>query len=263
MNHLCFGIVFDNQPEKDQKMKNFLASICFLFTSFLSFSQAPNYDDLKVLFADGNYEKLAKVASGYTESEKTAKDVLPYIWLAKGLYKISLSGTDDEKFSNAYKDAIMYLKKGVSYDIKYNDGATIADEREFMDEFQASLMEVVDNDISTGNYKKAYGWAIKYKTITLNVAGANYMMGACKYRDQDKTTARTLWLEAEAQLKEVTGLDSWGEADRKMLKLGILHTAAAMKDGRQMDQARALLNKAAQWFEEDEDWKERYDEIVN
>jgi len=244
-------------------MKNFLASICFLFISFLSFAQPPQYDDLKVLFADGNYEKLAKVASGYTESDKTTKDILPYIWLAKGLYKISLSGTDDEKFSTAYKDAIKYLKKGLSYDLKYNDGSTFADEREFLDEFQASLMEVVDNDISTGNFKKAYGWAIKYKTITVNVVGANYMMGACKYRDQDKTTARTLWQEADAQLKEVSGIDTWSEADKKMLKLGILHAAAAMKEGRQMDQARAVLNKAAQWFEEDDDWKERYDEIVN
>lgn len=244
-------------------MKQISAIFCFLLTTLLSYAQPPNYDDLKVLYADGNYEKLAKVASGYTESDKTSKDVLPYIWLAKGLYKISLSGVEDERFKTAYKDAIMYLKKGISYDLKYNDGSTIAENREFIDLFQASLMETVDNDVSTGNFKKAYGWAVKYKTITVNPVGANYMMGACKYRDQDKATARTLWQEADAQLAKITGIDDWSEADRKMLKVGILHSAAAMKDGRQLDQAKALLNKAAQWFEEDEDWKERYDEIVN
>ncbi len=244
-------------------MKKILLSICFILTTLLTFAQPPNYDDLKVLYADGNYEKLAKVASGYTENDKYSKDILPYIWLAKGLYKISLSGTDDERFKNAYKDAIKYLKKGLSYDLKYNDGATFEEHREFLDEFQASLQEVIDNEVSTGNFKKAYGWVIKYKTITVNPVGAYYMLGACKYRDQDKATARTLWQDADKELTTVTGIDGWSEADRKMLKLGILHSAAAMKDARQMDQARTLLNKAAQWFEEDEDWKDRYDEIVN
>lgn len=244
-------------------MKNLLTIISIIFIANLSYSQPPNYDDLKILYADANYEKLAKVASGYTESDKTSKDILPYIWLSKGLYKVSLSGTDDDKFSNAYKDAIKYLKKGLSYDLKYNDGATFEEHREFLDEFQKSLMEVVDNEMSGGNVKKAFGWAIKYKTITVNPVGALYLMGACKYEDQDKPTARTLWQEADAELKKITSIDSWSEADVKMLKFGVLYSAAAMKKGRQMDNARALLNKVAQWFEEDDDWKQRYDEIVN
>ena len=244
-------------------MKNLLAIFCIVFTATLTYAQPPKYDDLKVLYADANYEKLAKVASGYTEKDKTKKDILPYIWLSKGLYKISLSGTPDEKFKNAYKDAIKYLKKGLKYDLKYNEGATFEEHREFLDLFQASLVEVIDNEVSAGNYRKAYGWVIKYSQITTNVVGAKYMMGACKFQDQDKPSARTLWQEGSTLLEEVQSIEGWSQADKDMLKLGVLHSAAAMKKGRQEDKARALVNKVAQWFENDDSWQERYDEIVN
>ena len=78
-------------------MKNSLLLITALFISGMAYSQSPNYDDLKILYADANYEKLAKVAAGYTEKDKTKKDIAPYIWLSKGLYKISLSGTENLK----------------------------------------------------------------------------------------------------------------------------------------------------------------------
>ena len=244
-------------------MKNILTILSALFLTFLSYGQSPGYDDLKILYADANYEKLVKVADKYTLDDKTKKDVLPYIWAAKGLYKISLSGTDDDNFKNAYKDAIKYLSKGMSYDIKYNEGATIAEEEEFVAQFQLSLVEVIENEVSAGGFKKAYGWAIKYSKITLNEVGIKYMMGACKHEDGDKPGARTEWQSAEKLLAAVESTDAGTEADRKMLKLGILYSAAAMKKSRQMDAARDLLGKAAQWFENDEDWKVKYDEIVN
>lgn len=244
-------------------MKNVLTLLCLLFITQIAFSQPPKYDDLKILYADANYEKLAKVASGYTESDKTSKDVLPYIWLAKGLYKVSLSGTDDENFKNAYKDALKYMAKGMKYDWKYNDGATLEEHSEFVDEIQKSLFELIDNELTSGSAQKAYGWAIRYQKITENSAGIKYVIGACKYKSDDKTTARSMWQEADQELKEVTSIEDWSDADKKILKIGILHSAAALNDSRQQDKARELVNKVAHWFENDEDWKTRYDEIVN
>tara|TARA_B110000503_G_C7030420_1_gene363755 strand:- start:3 stop:737 length:735 start_codon:yes stop_codon:yes gene_type:complete len=244
-------------------MKNSLLLITALFISGLAYSQSPNYDDLKILYADANYEKLAKVAAGYTEKDKTKKEIPPYIWLSKGLYKISLSGTDNEKFKNAYNDAIKYLSKGIQYDIKYNEGSTIAEHKEFIDKFQLSLFEIIDNEISDENYGRAYGWGIKYNKITTNQIGPKYLMGACKYEDQDKPTARTLWQEGNKMLEELTSIEGWSEADLKMFKAGLLYSASALKKTRQGDKAKDLLNKSAQWFEDDDDWKVQYDEIVN
>lgn len=244
-------------------MKNILTILSVLFLTSLSYGQAPGFDDLKILYADANYEKLVKVAENYTLKEKTKKMVKPYFWLAKGLYKISLSGTDNEKFKNAYKETIKHLSKGIKYDLKYNEGSTLEEEREFLDEFQLSLQEIIENEMAAGGFKKAYGWAIKYQKITLNKLGPKFIMGACKFEDQDKPTARTLWQEAQKMMDETESIETWSPADKNMVKYGILYSAVAMKKSRQGDKAKALLGKAGMWFEEDPDWKEKYDEIVN
>lgn len=245
-------------------MKRIITSIVFLLTACISFSQE-NYEfkELQILYADTDYEKLVKVAEKYTLSEKTKKNPEPYFWLAKGLYKISLSGTDDEKYKNAYKDAIKYLSKGMKYDMKYNEGANIQKEDKFVGEFQGSLFEIINNEASSGSFKRAKGWVVKYTKITQHLAGPNYFLGACYYFDADKTGARDKWSEAERILNEIESIESWSEADRNMLKFGVLYSALALKKSRQEDKAKALVGKVSQWFEEDPDWQTSYDEIVN
>lgn len=243
-------------------MKTLFTILGIVLTSNL-WAQAPNFDDLKILYADANYEKLVKVADGYINSEKTKKEIPPYFWAAKGLYKISLSGTDDENFKNAYKDAIGFLGKGMSYDVKYNDGAYSSEEQEFISMFQMSLVETIENEVSISSWKKAYSWSIKYQKIAGNLTGVYYMEGASKFFDADKTSARDFWKKAEAELVKIESVDNWSDADKKMLKMGVLYSAKALKDSRQVDKAKELLGKVSQWFEDDDYWKEKYDEIVN
>lgn len=243
-------------------MKHFLTLFGLLFIAQVSVAQE-DYDNLRILYADDNYEKLVKTAEKYTESDKTKYDPVPYFWAAKGLYKISLSGTDDENFKNAYKDGINFLAKGIKYDIKKNDGMAMGDFEEFINEYRSSLFTRISNEIGAASYKKAYSWTMKYKKITEQMVGVHFVIGACKYRDGDRTTARNSWSDGEKMLEEVTDMDSWNDGDRKMLKMGILQSAKVYKDTQQMDKAKSLLNKAAQWFEEDEDWQTEYDDIVN
>ena len=114
-----------------------------------------------------------------------------------------------------------------------------------------------------GGFKKGFSWALKYDKITTNNVVVKYVSGACKYNSGDKPGARRDWQTAETLLQELESVDSWSEADRNMMKLGVLHTAKAMMEANQKDSARTLLGKVAQWFEEDSDWQVRYDEIVN
>ncbi len=244
-------------------MKYVIGFVALILVSLNAAAQPPEYKDLQILYADGNYEKLVREGEKYAEKEKTKKDAYPYLWMAKGLYKISLSGTDDEKFKNAYKDAIKFLSKGFKNDLKYNEGAVLADEQKFISEFQMSLYEMVNNDLSSGGFKKAKSWALKYNKITSNQLGALYLMGACKYFDGDKPGARADWLEADKQLKEVESIASWSDADKAFLKAGVLYSAKALKQGRQEDKAKDLVGKVAQWFEDDPDWQNDYDDIVN
>jgi hypothetical protein len=241
-------------------MKNTLA-IFFFLTSFLTLNaQPPKYDDLKILYADANYEKLVKVAENYSLKEELKKDALPFLWLAKGLYKISLSGTDDEKFKNAYKDAIGAIGKALKND---KDGTQLVDHLEFVEEFQMSMVTMIENDLSAKDYNKASGWILKYFKVTKNPIGAKFLDGASKYRKADKGGANTAWKEAETVLGKLTSIDDWTEADKKMLKLGVLETAECYIASKQREKAKTVLNKVAQWFEGDEDFKAKYDEIVN
>lgn len=230
-------------------------------TSVLTLNaQAPGFDDLKILYADANYEKLVKVAEGYTMKDELKKDPLPFLWLAKGLYKISLSGTDDEKYKTAYKDAIGALGKAMKND---KDGTLLADHQEFIDLFQGSLVELISNDLAAKDYNKASGWVIKYFKVTRNPIGAKYLDGASKYRKTDKGGANTAWKEAEALLVKITSIEDWSDADKDILKVGVFETAECYILSKQKEKAKTLLNKVAQWYEEDEEFKAKYDEIVN
>ena len=64
-------------------------------------------------------------------------------------------------------------------------------------------------------------------------------------------------------LAEVTSIDGWSQADKDMLMMGILGSAQALANKRQKDKAKALMNKVAQFFEDNEIWKAKYDDIVN
>jgi hypothetical protein len=241
-------------------MKRAISLFFFLITCLVLNAQPPKYDDLKILYADANYEKLVKVAENYTLKDELKKDVLPFLWLAKGLYKISLSGTDDEKFKNAYKDAIAAISKAIKND---KDGSQLADHMEFVQEFQQSMVTMIENDLAAKDYNKAAGWVVKYYKVTKNPVGAKFLDGASKYRKADKGGANTAWKEAEAMLGKITSIDDWTDADKAMLKHGVIQTAECYITSKQKEKAKSILNKVAQWYEDDADFKAKYDEIVN
>ncbi len=241
-------------------MKKLFSGLLFISLSLSSIGQT--YDDLKILYADGNYTKLVKEAEKYCNNDATKKDPMPQMWLAKGYYKISISGNPDPNYKNAYKDALGAIGKFIKND---KDGSARADSdnAEFVDIMQASLMEQIENELAVDNYRKAYSWVVKYKKISDNFIGEMYLEGACKFRTEDKSSAFSLWRDAEKEISEVTSTQSWSETDLKMLKVGVLESAECLVAVRQVEKAKALLNKVAPLFEDDKDFKASYDAIVN
>lgn len=242
-------------------MKNILSTLILFLSLNIGFGQK-EYDELRILYADGSYEKLAKAAEKYTNSDNTKKDVWPYIWLAKGLYKIHLKGDADPVFKNAYKDAINALSKAMKFD---KTGSVMGEEdnAEFLDEIQGSLVEQIENEISGGNYRKAFSWVNSYKKVSANLTGQMLLEGVCKFKTDDKTTAFSLWKTVDGQLKSITSIDSWSDGDKRMLRLGATQTAECYVSIKKVEDARNILNKVAQWFEDDDDFKQTYNEIVN
>lgn len=241
-------------------MKKYIYLVLVVFSSFISSAQAPDYDDLKILYADGKYEKLVTAADKYTLKEDLKKDPFPFMWLAKGLYKVSLSGTSDEKYKGAYKEAIAALGKSMKID---KDSACILVHKEFVDEFQMSIVERVNNDISANKIKDAAGWASKYYKITTHPLGPKYIEAAAKYKSADKGGAAMIWKECDVLMNKIVDVTSWSKADLNLLKIGVIQTAECFVNARQKEKAVSLLNKVAPWFEGDEEFKEKYDEMVN
>jgi hypothetical protein len=143
------------------------------------------------------------------------------------------------------------------------DGTKLTDHAEFIEEFQLSMVTMIENDLTAKDYNKASGWVIKYYKITKNPVGAKFLDGASKYRKADKGGANTAWKEAETMLSKITSIEDWTEADKKMLKMGVLQTAECYIASKQREKAKNILNKVAQWYEGDEEFKAKYDEIVN
>lgn len=241
-------------------MKLFFATTFGIFFTLTAFAQAPDFDDLKILFADANYEKLVSQCEKYSDKDDTKKDPNVYMWMAKGYYKISVGGEADDDFKNSFKDGISALGKAFKYD---SDGSCQAENSDFVDKFTLACVERILNDIGAEDYRKAYSWNIKYLKITQNPIGAKYMEGTCKFRNSDKGGANNAWREADALTKELKSIEGWLPADVLILKQGVIQTAECYVSSRQVDKAKELLNKMAPWFEDDDDFKAEYDKIVN
>ncbi|MBU2019432.1 MAG: hypothetical protein KJ941_07295 [Bacteroidetes bacterium] len=224
------------------------------------FSQSPDYSDLVMLYADGSYEKLIGKAEKYTTKDDTKKDPNPYIFMAKGYYKISVSGEAGEDFKNAFKDALGAFGKARKYD---TDGEATAKHADFINEFTLSAAERIINDVGAEDFKKAYSWNVKYNKVAKDLGGTLFMEGACKYRNADKSGANNSWKEAEVAMENVSSLEDWWEADKKLLRVGLIETARVYIDSRQVEKARTLLDKYKPLFTGNNDFEADYQEIMN
>ncbi|MDX1651950.1 MAG: hypothetical protein R3277_05630 [Brumimicrobium sp.] len=235
-----------------------------LFTLFVgliisTFTIAQDYQDLLILKADGDWEKLIKEAEKYTLKSKTENDALPYYYLAYGQYKISFVGDRDEAYKNAYKDALSTVGK---LGRKDETGEVREKYADFFNELKLSLLEIIQNDFEAGEHRRAFGWVMRiYKFDRDNISG-KLLEAVCRYRNSDKATARSKWREAEELIKAADA-STWSEADKQMIMFGLYESAKCLVEGRQEDQAKEIMNWGAEHFEEYEKWNQYYDEIVN
>jgi tetratricopeptide (TPR) repeat protein len=233
----------------------FIASFTFRLNA-----QPPTYDDLLILFADGNYAKLIKETVKYSEKDNTKNDAIVFYWMAKGYYKISFQADRPDEYKNAFKDCFNAIGKCIKKD---KEGKFYAEHRDFFSDVKKTLVETIKNELEAKDYRKAAGWANKVYKLTPTDIGAKYLEGACKYQTADKGGANGIWKEAEKMLAKVTSIEDYYPEDRELFKMGIFETCQCYIAMKQVEKAKSLLGKVAQWFKGDEDFKAKYDAIVN
>lgn len=239
-------------------MKKLLTIITTLLISLSSFSQN-NYEDLLISKADGKWEDLIKKSERYTLKGSTEKDAVPYYYLAYGLYKISFQADRGDRYKNAYKDAFTAIGKMLRND---KDGSVAEEYAEFIDELKLSLLEIIQNEVENDEHRRAFGWVMRFYKFGRDYTPVYYLEGALRYRNKDKSTAAVKWKAGDELLKE-DNINSWSEPDKKIFMLGLYESAKALKEDRQIDRARDVMNIGAPYFEENKRWKVYYDEIVN
>lgn len=239
-------------------MKKIFAILGLLIYCGGAKAQAPDYNDLIILFADAKYEKLITSAQRYTEKESTSQDALPYLWLSKGLYAMSQQGDKDPMYKNSFKEAIAALG---NFKKKDKEGTLFQEHIEYIDKIKMAVLEQVTNEIDAKAYKKATPILAKYYKISPDDVGAKFLEAACKYRDGDKSGANTIWKETDKKMVALENLDKLGEVDKMLFRTGVFETAECWVNSKQIDKAKKLLDKVTPWFEDDEEFKTRLDSL--
>lgn len=242
--------------------KTLLLALVGLFLHNISFAQA--FDDLKALYVDGKYDKLVDKAEKYTKKEKTMNEPLPYLYMAKGLFKIS----QDERFKNqeAYKSAEMEsLTYFVQYKKKDKGGVykDIADP--FMSEVKTQLYEEAQNFYTQKNYKKSSALVKKIIKIEPTNPGCLLLQGLCEYGVKNKSEAKKLIEAGIKSTKEIKSIDDLSKEDQNMLKYGLMEYTNFLVEIKDFTGAKAAIALGFQYFkgEENKDYEDLYNKVVN
>lgn len=242
-------------------MKNiFFITLFFIGNSFQSNGQPPLYDDLLIYFADGNYEKLVDKAEGYIASDKTKNDALPYLYASKGYFEMSKDQIYKDDFPKAYNDAIGNAGKCMKKD---KDGSVYSDNIAFFTDIKIAVVEEIRNMVDAGDYSRLRGTVMKLQKLDPNDVGSYFILTAAQYQIKDKSSAKITYQEAQTRLDAVESVDSWRPVDFEVLRIGVFEYANYLLTLSQCADAKKLLNQVKQWYEDDEIFMAKYNEIVN
>lgn len=242
-------------------MKKTLLLFLFVVSATLQLTaQPPNYDDLLIYYADGDYEKLLKKAEQYTLSDKTKADALPYLFLSKANFDMSKDAVWLEKYPKAFADAVSYGGTCIKKD---KEGIVYAEHIKYFTELKVALVEEIRNIVETGAYNKLIGGISKLHRISKDDVGSYFLKAAAEYNTGDKGSAKITQKDAYERLAAVTSVEDWRAVDMLMLKIGITEFCKTMIKMNQKTKAVELLGMVKQWFEKDEEFMKFYDEVVN
>ena len=235
-------------------MKNYiLLSFALFCFSFIGKAQAPDYDDLIILFADGKYEKLIDECLKYNDKDATRNDALPYFYLAKGYYGLSQQGDRAPEYKNAFKSAAQAMGKFYKKD---KAGSFYAENEEFIENFKSAAAEIMLNEYEAKNYRKSATSANVFKKTSPDNIGADFMIAASKFMDKDRSSAISIWRDVEKSFLELESINTNSVADVRVYKEAIIATAECMIQAKQVDRARKILEKGQELIQEEDFKKE-------
>ena len=241
-------------------------TLLFFFIGALaavSYAQPPEYGDLNVYYADGNFEKLLKVAERYTVKDDTRKDALPYLYLSKTNLEISKGGELLDKYPRAFKDAIKYANKCIKYD---TNGDIFQDELEHFTQCKEGIFELMQNQVEDNDFGRLSGTIPLMEKLEKQEIGTAFLKAVAKYRRGDKSGFKTyekLALEkvekfdfSQLQDSEYDEVDviKKKKVDRDMFLYGVIQYAKVAVEKGEKQKAISIMKKIQPAFKDNEDF---------
>lgn len=245
-------------------MKRFILLMIFGvgFSMFVD-AQPPNYDDLVIYYADGDYEKLLKKAEKYTLSDKTKKDAIPYLYLAKCNFEMSKDQKWKDKYPKAFNDAIRFAGNCIKKDNKAG-GTVVQDNMQFFTDLKIAVVEDIKNLIAEEAYMRLMGYIAKLHRFDKDDVGSYFLRAGAQYMEKDKSGGKLSAQEAWERLDAVESVEDWREIDLEMLRIGVIvFCRSQIEVLRQDEQAKELLGRVKQWLEDDPIFMEYYNKVIN
>lgn len=256
-------------------MKKIVFLVLTLASVFTAAAQRPDYQDLNIYFADGDYEKLISKAEKYTQDDDCRKDALPYLYLSKANFEISKGGDQDlaEEFPRAYKDAIKYASKAIQKD---DEARTVYFAH--LGHFTAlknAVHEEIINLVAAEEYGRLLGSIPLMEKLEPGDVGTAFLKAVAKYHRGDKSgfkieqkAAQELFEKMDTGYLVLKDDDTVEEGDKKKIdrevfKFGMIQYAKLLVEMEEVSEARSVLGKIKQLYEKDENFMSEYNKIVN
>lgn len=235
-------------------MKLFLKvvlAVLILGPAHSAFAQE-DFEDLRILYMDGDYEKLIKKAERYAEKEDTRKSADPYLYLSKAYYEISKSEEYSEDYppDKAFRDALKWAKK---YRRKDAEGALFAENDLYFRELKESALREAGGQMAEEKYSRARRYYDAISDFDPDDPGAWLMLAYCQMKERNVRESEMSYTEAGKVLHN-TDVSKLNSVERRLLLEGVLnYSDYLVKEGKR-DSARATLNLAAPALEGDNEF---------
>ncbi len=240
-------------------MKYLSTAAIFLFSIGFAWSQN-SYDDLLELVVDEKYERCLFKAVKYTESDKTSKDPLPYVYMSMAYFRISQSDdpTLKDKYPKAAKEAVKYLVKFVKKD---KNSEFVGEFTDYISEVRVAVIAEAEQESDNGKYTRSKG-LYKYLTdIDNNDPGAWMMRGYSEFMMKSKKDSQNSWNEAK-RIVEEGGIKSLRDEQVGLFKMGVIRTAETLFEMGDRDQAQEWMRISEPFFKDDKEYKVTYSSIM-
>lgn len=242
-------------------MKRLIISLTvglWMFTPVMT--QAQEFEDLLNLYIDEKYEKLTQKAYNYTQNDKYRKNPIPYIYCSMGYYEMSKDMSYMEDYPRAQNDALKYAIKFRKKDKKLEHWD---DHQDYISELRTTVLEDAENQLGTEKTIKKAHKIYRYLTDLDPSDGAAWLMrGYCEARMRMVTEAgKHVNKKAGTIILGLNKIEDLHEEQQNLMKFGLITYSGYLLDNGMTDSAKTVIDLGFKWFEEDDAYKKKYDEI--